>query len=432
MTAASTRRQARHLLTASAVVALIGVPGVAAHANGAGDSNDKQTICHANSSDTLRYVINTPNKNGDVDGHAGHTGPIWNPSLKADHDWWGDIIPPFDYNEDGTTQHFPGLNWDANGQAWFANDCRVPITGSVNKVNDANGDGVYDDDETATSEGADVPFQVTITNTSVVPVVVAELLDTIVDGIIPFTPSPDPVGTTLDPGESVTFTFTVAGYSPDDGGIMINNMAVVLKDASDPDNVTVVDDSSTVRTALPPPAPDVSIVKTGPATVAPGEDLTWTLTVRNDGAVPLSDTTLTPVIITDVLPAGTTLVSATGPDSCTGTTTVTCTLMDLGVGATATFTLVATLDADYAEETVINTAVVTPEDATPDDNTSTWVTDVTTGGGGTVTPPFSGGGGGVTLPRTGTPAWQVAAFGVALLLSGTGFLLVPVALRRRA
>jgi hypothetical protein len=80
---------------------------------------DKVQICHATNSDNNPYVIETPDANGDVSGHAGHTGPIWNATLKDQHISWGDIIPPFDF--DGG--HFPGLNWDAYGQATFANDC---------------------------------------------------------------------------------------------------------------------------------------------------------------------------------------------------------------------------------------------------------------------------------------------------------------------
>jgi len=428
----TTGRRVRRLLTASAVLALVTVPGAAAHAGEHGDSNDKQTICHADSSDTKPYVINTPNKNGDVDGHADHTGPIWNPSLKADHDWWGDIIPPFDYNEDGQTLHFAGLNWDANGQAWFANDCRVPITGTVDKTNDANGDATYSDDETATAEGAAVPFSVTVTNTSVVPAVVTSLVDTVSGNPVAFTPSPDPVGSTLAPGASVTFTFTVSDYSPPDGGSVVNDLAVVLTSAADEDNDATVHDTSTVRTAVPPPpAPDVSVVKSGPATASPGDQLTWTMTVTNDGSVPAPDVT-----VTDELPAGTTLVSASGTGwTCGGTTTVTCTLDDdLAVSGSASFTIVATLAADYTDATVVNTAVVTPEDETPADNTSTATTDVTTGGGGgTVTPPFTGGGGGVTnLPRTGTASWELAAIGIALLMCGANLVLLPVGARRRS
>jgi uncharacterized repeat protein (TIGR01451 family) len=409
----------RHLLAFVATGALVAVPGVtAAYAQG-GDSNDKQTICHATSSDTNPYVVNTPNKNGDVDGHADHTGPVWNPTLKAEHDWWGDIIPAFDYNEDGQTAHFAGLNWDANGQAWFANDCRVPITAAVDKTNDADGDGTFSDDETTDAVGAAVPFTVTVTNTSVVPAVVVGVSDSVSGDPVTFTATPDPVGTTLAAGASTTFTFTVAGYTPADGASTTNTFTVNLAATDDATNTGSASDTSTVRTVLPPPPADVAVVKTGPAEAAPGDDITWTITVSNTGTVPAAD-----VVVTDALPTGTTLVSFSG-DGWSHSGDAFSLAGELGVGASSTLTVVATLAADYAEATVSNTAVVTPADETPGDNTSTVVTDVTQppggggGGGGITEPPFTGGGGG-TLPRTGTSTWLLLAAGVLLITSGSG------------
>lgn len=84
---------------------------------------DKVWICHANSSDTNQYVANQPAASGTVDGHAGHTGPVWSAGLKAQHISWGDIIPPFDYGDPQNPSHFAGLNWNAAGQAIYANDC---------------------------------------------------------------------------------------------------------------------------------------------------------------------------------------------------------------------------------------------------------------------------------------------------------------------
>jgi uncharacterized repeat protein (TIGR01451 family)/LPXTG-motif cell wall-anchored protein len=408
------------LLALAAAGALVGVPGAtAAHAAG-GDSNGKQTICHATSSDTNPYVINTPNKNGDVDGHADHTGPVWNPSLKDGHVWWGDIIPPFDYNEDGQTLHFDGLNWDADGQAWFANDCRVPITATLDKTNDADGDDGFTDDETTDAAGVDVPFSVTVTNTSAVPAVVVSVSDAVSGAPVAFTPTPDPVGTTLAPGASVTLTFTVPGYSPADGASTTNTFTASLAAVDDATNTGSASDTSTVRTVLPPP--DVAVVKGGPAAASPGDDLTWTITVSNTGTVPA-----TGVTVTDALPAGTTLVSVSGTGwSASGTSDLTLSLAgELAAGASSTVTVVATLAADYAEATVSNTAVVTPSDGTPDDNTSTVVTTVVQpgggGGGGLTEEPFTGGGGGTTsLPRTGTSSWFLLAVGLLLLTSGTG------------
>jgi len=73
-------------------------------------------ICHATGSNTNPYVTENPAKDGDVSGHADHTGPIWFDGITVE---WGDIIPPFDF-EGGS---FPGLNWDAYGQATWNADC---------------------------------------------------------------------------------------------------------------------------------------------------------------------------------------------------------------------------------------------------------------------------------------------------------------------
>jgi hypothetical protein len=80
----------------------------------------KIDICHASRSHSNPYIINHPNKSGDVSGHAGHTGPIWYPGITVS---WGDIIPPFDYLDNGVVKNFIGLNWTTEGQAVYNNGC---------------------------------------------------------------------------------------------------------------------------------------------------------------------------------------------------------------------------------------------------------------------------------------------------------------------
>lgn len=85
---------------------------------------DKVEICHATASYKNPYVINEPAADGDVSGHAGHTGPIFFSGIEEQ---WGDIIPPFYYDDGGEEPaFFPGLNWDADGQAIYENDCVMP------------------------------------------------------------------------------------------------------------------------------------------------------------------------------------------------------------------------------------------------------------------------------------------------------------------
>jgi hypothetical protein len=80
---------------------------------------DTIIICHSTGADTNPYVVHTPAKSGDVSGHADHTGPVWFDGITVE---WGDIIPPFDYPGGS----FPGLNWTAEGQAFYNNDCNIP------------------------------------------------------------------------------------------------------------------------------------------------------------------------------------------------------------------------------------------------------------------------------------------------------------------
>lgn len=69
----------------------------------------KHTICHATGSSTNPYVMITPSVSGVFHGHIGHQGGE-------------DIIPPFTYKGASYSQ-----NWDAAGQALFANGCAAAV-----------------------------------------------------------------------------------------------------------------------------------------------------------------------------------------------------------------------------------------------------------------------------------------------------------------
>jgi hypothetical protein len=73
-------------------------------------------ICHRTGASDNPYVNNQPNNQGQFEGHADHTGPVWTPGATE----WGDIIPPI------PALNFPGLNWDAVGMATHANNCVPP------------------------------------------------------------------------------------------------------------------------------------------------------------------------------------------------------------------------------------------------------------------------------------------------------------------
>jgi uncharacterized repeat protein (TIGR01451 family) len=115
----------------------------------------------------------------------------------------------------------------------------------------------------------------------------------------------------------------------------------------------------------PTPTPDLRVTKTGtPESISVGGSVTFTLTVTNTGNAAANN-----VVLTDTMPAGLSFVSSTpGAPTCTGTATMTCQLGTLAAGASTIVTVVAT---GVTAGTHVNTAVVTPTDATPANNTDT-------------------------------------------------------------
>lgn len=90
------------------------------------DTGHKVTICHRTHSDTNPYVVITVDiaaagyGGGKGDHYAEHKGPVWELGLKEQHVEWGDIIPPYTY-EDFV---FPGYNWSEAGQAIYEDGCK--------------------------------------------------------------------------------------------------------------------------------------------------------------------------------------------------------------------------------------------------------------------------------------------------------------------
>ena len=119
------------------------------------------------------------------------------------------------------------------------------------------------------------------------------------------------------------------------------------------------------------PAADLSVTKAASqASVTVGQDITYTVTIGNSGPE-----TSTGVILTDPLSAGLTFVSATSTQgTCTESSgIVTCDLGTLGVGASATVTVVANVSS------VVNTASVSSDVLDPNvtNNAATQTTPLT-------------------------------------------------------
>jgi uncharacterized repeat protein (TIGR01451 family) len=163
---------------------------------------------------------------------------------------------------------------------------------------------------------------------------------------------------------TITSTFTVpASYTSPDP---IVNTATVSTTTSDP---VAANDSDTASTALVTSA-DLSITKTGPASVVSGTDLVYTIVVTNDG---ISDAQA--VEVADPTPAGLTFLSNGG--DCT--TPFPCVLGTLAPGATRTITTTFAVPPSYmAPDPIVNTATVSSTTSDPDgaDNSDTESTPV--------------------------------------------------------
>ncbi|HEX4753970.1 MAG TPA: isopeptide-forming domain-containing fimbrial protein, partial [Solirubrobacterales bacterium] len=114
------------------------------------------------------------------------------------------------------------------------------------------------------------------------------------------------------------------------------------------------------------PVADLAIVKTGPATVAAGGQITWALEVTDNGP-----DNATGVKAVDTLPAGVQFVSA--DSGCTNAGgTVTCAIGNLAFGESAVRHITATVPPALGDQVLLNTAVVIGEqgDLEPENNHS--------------------------------------------------------------
>jgi uncharacterized repeat protein (TIGR01451 family) len=188
---------------------------------------------------------------------------------------------------------------------------------------------------------------------------------------------PPPVGgtgslnctlTTLVPGNTATFSFVVHVTASTPNGTIITNTANVSTTTPDP----ISANDSATATANVAAVADLVVTKSGPSSIDADSDITYVITLTNEG--PSDATTVT---LTDPLPPQTTFVSltqTTGPTfACTAPAvgangTVTCTIATLAADATASFNLVLHV-APQAQGTLTNTATVTsPSDPTPANN----------------------------------------------------------------
>ncbi len=135
---------------------------------------------------------------------------------------------------------------------------------AVTVTNDAAGQAVYKQTETASAPGESVPFQVNVTNTSSAE----ETVGTITQGYGGASTQvcQENLGQILSPGGSVACRFTLADFSPPSGQSLTDTVTVDVAQLGDPTNVAAGQSSSTVTTqAAPSPPITVQVAETNDA-----------------------------------------------------------------------------------------------------------------------------------------------------------------------
>jgi uncharacterized repeat protein (TIGR01451 family) len=183
--------------------------------------------------------------------------------------------------------------------------------------------------------GSTVTYDITVQNTGVVSATSVVVTDIIPAGMsyVSSTPAGSVAGDTvtwnlgdMDAGAMVSLTLVVQANM---AGSWTNVVGVTCAEG--------VSDEASATTIVE--LPTISITKTGPAKAGLLSSVTYTLTVANIGAYPV-----TSVVVTDTLPAGMSYVSSTPAGSVAGNV-VTWSLGNMAPGATSMITLVLKADA---------------------------------------------------------------------------------------
>jgi len=245
--------------------------------------------------------------------------------------------------------------------------------------------------------GSNITYTITATNTGPDPASTVSLSDTLPAGTT-FVSLPAVAGWTCTaptigaggtiscsiaslPVGSAVFTLTVAVDSATVPGTVLSNTASASSTTTDPNTGN---ESDTATTTVGAGSADLSVTKTDTSDpVAPGSNLTYTITANNAGP-----SSALGVSLADTLPASTTFVSLASPGGWSCTTpvvgaagTVSCTAAALAPGS-AVFTLVVAVEAGVTPGTVLsNTATVasTTTDPSPGNESATATTTVGVG-----------------------------------------------------
>jgi uncharacterized repeat protein (TIGR01451 family) len=148
---------------------------------------------------------------------------------------------------------------------------------------------------------------------------------------------------TLSATQTATINATYS-TSPSFSG-NVTNTATVSATTADPD---ASDNSASATTNVGAQA-DLSIVKSGPPSVVPGQNVTFTINFKNNGPSPATN-----VVVSDPTPIGIAFVSNSG--ACT--TPFPCSVGTLASGQSGTITSTYTVPETYSGATVVNTASI--------------------------------------------------------------------------
>jgi uncharacterized repeat protein (TIGR01451 family) len=167
-----------------------------------------------------------------------------------------------------------------------------------------------------------------------------------------------------------TFTYVVTVNAATAAGTTITNSADVTSSAPDTNAVN----NATTTTVLTETAGQADIavsIAAAPTPVFVFSTLTYTVRLQNLGLV-----NATSVVLTDVLPTGTTLVSAAPSQgtACTGTTTITCALGTINNATTATVTIAVTTPATATTLTNVASETSATADPVASNNSATAIT----------------------------------------------------------
>jgi len=305
---------------------------------------------------------------------AGNGVPAPDPDDNVDNDDNGDALPGFGVVSRAITLSFnneptPGTGNDTNNTLDFGfvnliTDLQVTKSESTEPVIAGANGGVDNLTYTVivTNNGPDGALGVVVTETLVLPAGVTISNSTSASqGSFDSNTGIWTVGDLADDASAtLTLVLNVAADAAD--GAVIQNTAVVTSITTDP---TPGNNTDTENTTIATQA-DLSVTKTdSPDPVFTGENITYTLTVSNNGPSDAQDVTLT-----DTVPANTTFAgfsSISQGIAIFQTGVVTASFGTIAAGASATLVFVVTVNAGTTDGTIIsNTADVSSTTTDPD------------------------------------------------------------------